>query len=331
MTNWPPLTFEPVFRQYIWGGRRLQTVLHKPLGEGDRYAESWEVVDHGQDQSVVASGPHQGATLHQLVLQHADELLGQHAGTASFPLLLKFLDANQVLSLQVHPNDQQAARLDPPDRGKTEAWVVIDAAPEAVIYAGLKRGFDRAAVERELRRGTLELCMHRFTPQAGDCVFIPAGVPHAIGAGLLVAEIQQSSDTTFRLHDWNRVGADGRPRELHIEQGLDVIDYQRGPVDPQTPQPTGRLGIQRLVDCEQFVLDRWSGLSPAQTCGGDERFHILANLQGQGEVRWPGGTRTLTRGQTLLVPAVTQVDVAPGPDLVLLDMYLPDVERAGEA
>jgi mannose-6-phosphate isomerase len=331
MTHWPPLTFEPVFRQYIWGGRRLETVLHKPLGDGDRYAESWEVVDHGEDQSVVASGPQQGATLRQLVRQHGDQLLGQHAALSAFPLLFKFLDANQVLSLQVHPNDQQAARLDPPDRGKTEAWVIVDAAPEAVIYAGLKRGFDRAAVERELHRGTFELCMHRFTPQAGDCVFIPAGVPHALGAGLLVAEIQQSSDTTFRLHDWNRVGADGRPRELHIEQGLDVIDYQRGPVEPQTPRPGGRPGVERLVDCQQFVVDRWSGSPPGQRCGGDDRFHILASLQGQGEVRWPGGAMRLAGGQTMLLAAVTEVEIVPGPDLVLLDMYLPDVEQAGGA
>ena len=152
--------------------------------------------------------------------------------------MFKFLDAQKTLSVQVHPNDDQAARLDPPDLGKTEAWVVLAAEPGSRIYAGLKRGFDRHALEREVHRGTCELCLHSFEPQPGDCVFIPAGTVHALGAGLVVAEIQQASDTTFRLFDWNRVDRDGKPRPLHIRESLDTINYLRGQVQPQTPAAT---------------------------------------------------------------------------------------------
>ncbi len=232
-----PLRFTPVFRRYVWGGRRLGKILGKPIGPGNDYAESWEVVDHGEDQSRVAAGSLAGMTLNELTHIHGKELLGRHNPQPRFPLLFKFLDCEKTLSVQVHPNDQQAARLDPPDAGKTEAWVVLSAEPGSVIYAGLKRGFDRAALEREVARGTCELCLHRFEPEPGDCIFLPAGGIHALGAGLMIAEIQQASDVTFRLYDWNRMGTDGQPRPLHIQQALDVIDYQRGPIDPQKLRP----------------------------------------------------------------------------------------------
>ncbi len=273
-----PLRFRPLFRRYVWGGRRLQTTLGKALPEGDDYAESWEIVDHGADQSVVAHGPLAGRSLHDLVDEFGAQLLGRHAPQVQFPLLFKFLDAHRNLSVQVHPNDEQASRLDPPDLGKTEAWVILAAEPGSKLYAGLKRGFDQAAFRREISRGTAELCLSQLAPQVGDCVFVPAGTVHALGAGLVVAEIQQASDTTYRLYDWNRVGVDGKPRPLHIEQGLQVIDYDRGPIVPQQPKPTQNSAVQRLVECDKFVLDRWQ-LKSRHTLGGDDRFHILAVLE----------------------------------------------------
>ncbi|NIL95603.1 MAG: class I mannose-6-phosphate isomerase [Planctomycetales bacterium] len=318
-----PLRFRPIFRRYLWGGRRLHTVLAKSIGDGDDYAESWEVVDHGEDQSIVAVGPLGGKTLQELVRYRGAELFGRHHPQPSFPLLWKFLDANQTLSVQVHPNDRQAAQLDPPDLGKTEAWVVLDAAPGSLIYAGLKRGFDRPVVEREVMRGTVELCLHRFQPAVGDCVFLPAGTVHALGAGLLVAEIQQASDTTYRLFDWNRVGADGRPRALHVQQGLEVIDYGRGPVQPQTPQATDQPHIQRLVECDKFVLDRWQ-LSGSQPAGGDHRCHILAVLEGAVYVDGDAAKEPLGRGQTILLPAAAgEVRLESRQQVTLLDAYLP--------
>lgn len=322
MTHLEPLRFEPLFRRYLWGGRRLATQLGKPIGEED-CAESWEIVDHGADQSIVVAGSQQGRTLRELVSEHGAELLGRHHPQSQFPLLFKFLDAQQTLSVQVHPNDEQAAQLDPPDRGKTEAWVILDAEPGSLIYAGLKQGVDRATLEQAIANGTSEACLHHFEPRPGDCLFIPAGTVHALGAGLLVAEIQQASDTTYRLYDWNRTDAQGRPRELHIDAGLEVINYTAGPSRPQQPQPTDRPYVARLVACDKFVLDRWIFEQP-KTIGGDDRFHLLAVLQGSVEIAGDPVGKPLALGQTALIPACCgPLDLRPTEHTILLDMYLP--------
>lgn len=300
-----PLRFVPTFRRYIWGGRRLGDVLGKPIGEGDDYAESWEVVDHGEDQSVVAYGALLGKTLNELVTGRCDELMGGTRVFDRFPLLFKLLDCNRNLSVQVHPNDEQGRLLDPPDLGKTEAWVILDAAPRSQLFAGLKSGVDRETLTRAVEQGSTEACLHAIEPKAGDCVFIPAGTVHALGEGMLVAEIQQSSDTTFRLFDWNRVGADGTPRPLHIQESLETIDYQRGPVTPQTPQPMDVRGLERLVACDKFELDRWQLESPA-TLELKGQFKILAVVQGEVEVEGDPSELPLTRGQTCLIPAACE-------------------------
>jgi mannose-6-phosphate isomerase len=319
----PPLRFGPILPRYLWGGRRLETHLDKPLGEGDDYAESWEVCDRPGDQSRVDRGPLAGVSLGELVRERGRELLGRHAPLDRFPLLFKFLDAQKTLSVQVHPNDDQAARLASPDLGKTEAWVVLDAQPGSLIYAGLKRGFDRAALERELRRGTCELCLHHFEPRPGDCIFIPAGMVHAIGTGLLVAEIQQSSDVTYRLFDFNRVGPDGRPRTLHIDEGLAAIDFAYGPAVPQTPVPGPRPHVEQLVECDKFVLDRWEIASP-ETMGGDDRCHLLAVLEGELTIAGDPDERPLRKGSTALLPAsLGATELRPRGTAVLLDAYLP--------
>ena len=329
MSPIPPLRFAPLVKRYLWGGRRLGTLLGKPIGAGDDYAESWEIADHGADQSVVEGGPLAGMTLAQVLAQHQEKLIGRKASgrVSRFPLLFKFLDCCRPLSVQVHPNDTAAAKLVPPDLGKTEAWIILAAEPGSVIYAGLKRGFDRAALAREVNRGTTELCLHRFEPRVGDCIFVPAGTVHALGAGLVVAEIQQASDTTFRLFDWNRLGTDGKPRTLHVEESLAAIDYAAGPVQPQIPQQTDRPFVERLVACDKFVLNRWrlSGSEAREqlTVGGDGKFHILAALSGEAKIE--GEPAPLKMGQTLLLPAAAgKVSVTASPKTVLLDMYLPD-------
>ncbi|MGI9428014.1 MAG: type I phosphomannose isomerase catalytic subunit [Bythopirellula sp.] len=312
-----PLRFQPIFRRYLWGGRRLETMLAKSLGQGEDYAESWELVDHRDDQSVVSNGTASGRTLSQLVAEHGEDLLGLHAGTTQFPLLFKFLDCNRTLSVQVHPNDAQGALLDPPDLGKTEAWVVLAADPGSKIYAGLRPGVARDDLRAALEAGTCDTCLHTFEPQVGDCVFIEAGTVHALGEGLVIAEIQQASDTTFRLFDWNRVGADGKPRPLHIEQSLQVTNFDRGPVSPQRPQRSEQC--ERLVHCDKFVLDRQT-LMASQTIGGDERFHLLAVIEGEVSV----GDEQLSLGQTCLLPAAAgAVEASPQGRAVVLDIYLP--------
>ena len=323
MTPLPPLRFEPILREYLWGGRRLGTELGKPIGNAERYAESWEVVDHGADQSIVAAGPCAGKMLHELVTHDGAALLGRHNPRPQFPLLFKFLDCQQTLSVQVHPNDEQAVKLDPPDLGKTEAWIILAAEPGSKVYAGLKPGVDLPALERELALGKCDTCLHAFEPHVGDCIFIEAGTVHALGAGLLVAEIQQASDTTYRLFDWNRVDRDGKPRPLHIQQSLETIDFSRGPVKPVAPTSTDRSGVERLVSCDKFILDRWT-VDTVERLSHDDRFQILAVIEGEVSLSAGNDKERLRRGDSILIPAsANDVEIAPQGRAVLLDMYLP--------
>lgn len=324
----PPLVLAPIYRRYLWGGRRFATALGRDLPPGDDYAESWELVDRGADQSVVAAGPLAGRTLGTLVREHGHDLLGRGAGLAAFPLLFKFLDARLDLSVQVHPDDVRAARRTPPDRGKTEAWYVVDATPGARIWAGTTAGTDAAALAAALRSGRIADVLHSFVPRRGDCVFIPAGTIHAIGGGLLVAEIQQSSDVTYRLHDWDRVGPDGLPRPLHVEAGLEAVT-RFGPVGPVTPAATADPAMRRLVACDHFLLDEVRpAAGGAWAVGGDDGCHLLAVLAGSVRFDDRFGLPPLGRGACALVPAAAGTQAvacegAGGEPPLLLHVALP--------
>jgi mannose-6-phosphate isomerase len=319
----PPLRFKPILRRHLWGGRRLGTALGKLIGAGDDYAESWEVVDHGDDQSVVADGALAGKKLHELVTKHGESFFGRHHPQRQFPLLFKFLDCNQTLSVQVHPNDEQAARLVPPDLGKTEAWVVLATETGSKIYAGLKPGVNRQTLESAIAAGRCDECLHQFEPRVGDCLLIEAGTVHALGAGLLIAEIQQASDTTYRLVDWNRVDRDGKPRELHVQQALDVIDFDRGPVEPIAPRPGDKLFAERLAACDKFVLDRWQ-VHERQWPATNNRFHILSVIDGTATIQTDDFSHELRRGDTVVIPATcSNVAITPQASAGILDMYLP--------
>jgi len=322
-----PLYFQPLLKQIRWGGRRLGSVLGKPIGPEPDYAESWELADHGADQSVVADGPLAGRTLHELVREHDQALLGKHAGIPQFPLLLKFLDCRDVLSVQVHPNDAQANEYQPGANGKTEAWVVIDAEPESQVFAGLKSGVTRGELQRALVDGSVQECLHAVEVQPGDCIFIPAGTVHAIGPGILLAEVQQMSDLTFRLYDWGRLGTDGKPRDLHIDESLACTDFSRGPVTPVEPQPIERSETHRtdnLVTCPHFALQRHEVTSTYEP-QIDGRFHALMVLDGEGCLSCGHQTRPVSKGQSILVPASCDECSITTPDsLTLLDAFLPD-------
>ena len=302
-----PLRFRPLIKQTIWGGSKLGRLLGKSIGGEDNYAESWEVVDHGRDQSIVENGPLAGKTLTELiqsspqwVLGGGQRGLGDGQAEATFPLLLKYLDCNRVLSVQVHPDDDYGAKMEIPDRGKTEAWYVVDVEPGSLIYAGLKTGVDRNSLAQAMAAGETDRVLHSFHPEPGDCVFIPAGTVHALGAGLVIAEIQQSSDTTFRLFDWNRVGVDGAPRTLHVDQSLEVSDYQSGPVRPRKTDKTV-VGWQSLVRCDKFALSSLeNGSAPV---GGDGRFNILTVPSGKAVLTTSDDVMQLARGQSILLPA----------------------------
>jgi mannose-6-phosphate isomerase len=327
-----PLRLQPFVRDYIWGGRRLQTVLGKDLPKDGVWAESWEIVDHPEHSSQITNGPLAGKTLAQIAVEHRDWLYGQDSQLRSLPLLLKYLDCQRVLSVQVHPQDSYAAHMNPPDLGKTEAWFIVSAEPDALLYAGLKPGVDRAELERQLAAGQVDQCLQAIKAQPGDCIFIPAGTVHALGAGLVVAEIQQASNTTFRLFDWNRMDASGQPRPLHIAQSMEVIDFESGPRQFQVPEESGEPGRQRLVACDKFVLDRLQVAPSGEEAtlqtfklAGDGRFHLITVPGGRAILRWGDQCQEVSTGQSLLLPAsLSQSTVELGPGTTLLDMYLPD-------
>lgn len=251
-----PLVFGPIYQTRVWGGRSLETALGRNLPDPDSpYGESWEVSARPGDESRVVSGPEDlvGKTLGELwttedtVLREA--IFGTGAsGSGSFPLLFKILDAQERLSLQVHPPDSVADELG--GEPKTEMWVVALAEPGAELIVGVREGVTREAFAAALEDGSAESLVHKIPVQQGDFIFIPSGRLHAIGAGLLIYEIQQDSDTTYRVFDWNRVGLDGKPRDLHVEESLRCIDFDD--VAPSLGEATGNC----LVNCEHFRVDR---------------------------------------------------------------------------
>ncbi|MCA9035065.1 MAG: class I mannose-6-phosphate isomerase [Planctomycetaceae bacterium] len=320
-----PLTFTPILKRIRWGGSRLGTLLKKPVGTESDYAESWEIADHADGQSYVCSGDYSGMALTELISQQPEELFGRHAGVSQFPLLMKFLDANDWLSLQVHPDDVLARQFNARENGKTEAWVIIDAAQDSRICAGLKPGVDARQLRRAVESGHVESCLHIYPVKPGDCIYVPAGTVHALGPGIVLAEIQQQSNLTFRLHDWGRVGADGKPRPLHLDESLACTDFNRGPVDPVKPvQLAGTTHVfEELVRCPYFVIRRHQSANPfAVRC--DNRFRVVMVLEGKGVLQTTRTELLLNPGQTVLLPAsCASVEILPETPITVLEVLQP--------
>ncbi|HEY2252605.1 MAG TPA: type I phosphomannose isomerase catalytic subunit, partial [Planctomycetaceae bacterium] len=264
-----------------------------------------------------------GWPLRRLVSERAKELLGRHAGIPQFPLLIKFLDARDRLSVQVHPNDEQAHGIIPGERGKTEAWVILAAEKGSCVFAGLRPGLTETELRLALSQGAVEQCLHRHEVAEGDFLFIPAGTVHAIGEGILLAEVQQSSDLTFRLFDWDRLGSDGLPRELHVERSLACIDFNRGPVGKMTPPavPAGGHLHEELVRCPYFTIRRHR-LAQNFTIPADDRCHILLGLSGEIEIATHGTRQSLKTGETILIPACAlPAEIQPRASSVALEVF----------
>lgn len=257
-----PLTFSPVLKNYIWGGRNL-TRLGRNLPPDEIVAESWEIAGHADGASIVANGAYAGKLLTEVHAELGLDLIGRHNAWAQargkFPLLVKLIDAQQPLSVQVHPDDAYALAHEGNELGKTEMWVVLHAEPDAELILGVTEGTTPELFQRGIRAGRLEPMLHRIPVQTGDHVCVPAGTLHAIMGGLLIAEIQQNSNTTYRVYDWNRVAADGRPRPLHVDRALDVIDFAHAAPQlcPPTPIAAGP-GCRRELLCRNpyFVTER---------------------------------------------------------------------------
>ncbi len=299
-----PLVFDPILKERVWGGRNLERLFGKVLPEGRRVGESWEISDRPGDVSVVANGPLAGKDLRWLMERHRAELLGNAADQGShFPLLIKILDAQEDLSLQVHPPAHKAAALG--GEPKTEMWYVVDATATAAFYAGLKRGVTRADFIRRLADGSVAECFHRLAVTRGDSLFLPSGRVHAIGAGNVIFEIQQNSDTTYRVFDWNRVGLDGRPRELHVEQSLESIDFNdfEPALAKRDFSEDGTSRCRMLADHVLFRVEvrHLPGRGAFALPAG--RMSIVAQVDGMSLIRSDSGRVEMVPGRFCLIPA----------------------------
>ncbi|MBI5667036.1 MAG: class I mannose-6-phosphate isomerase [Chloroflexi bacterium] len=297
-----PLLLQPVLHTRVWGGRRLETVFHKPLPTTQPYGESWEM----HDTATVANGPLAGRTVAEVLKQYGHNLLGpDHDPAVGMPLLVKFLDAADWLSIQVHPNDEQARQLEGEPRGKTEAWYILAVEPGARLVVGVQPGTSRETMVEAIRDNALEGLLVYADVVAGDVLYIPAGTIHALGPGLLIYEIQQSSDLTYRLYDWGRLGLDGQPRPLHVEKGVAVANVDSLPEIKHTAGD-GRP-IVEIVNSPFFTtwlhqLNLRNG--PRITLDTENRcFHILTCIEGAATVAAADVSIELSTGQTALIPA----------------------------
>lgn len=323
-----PLLFEPIYQYRLWGGRRLADLLTAPLPADEPIGEAWILSDRADHASSVRDGPLRGQTLTQLMQQSPVQMLGGLAGHFSrFPLLLKFLDVRKKLSVQVHPPDAHAALIPAGETGKTEAWVVLEKGPDARIYAGLKSATTAKVLRAALASGTVENLLASFTPKLGDGVFIRAGIVHSL-SDVVVFEVQENSDVTFRLYDWEHVDPKtGQPRPLQIDQAIDCIDFSQGEIEPFFPEvdETSPARRQKLVFCDHFGLWRIRGES-SFIVGKSETPRVLVCIAGRGELDYSGVNYPFGKGDVLLLPAVVGAcSCRPNRAVTLLEISLPEV------
>ncbi|CUH95329.1 hypothetical protein P22_1399 [Propionispora sp. 2/2-37] len=291
--NWVyPLKFKPVYKEMIWGGRALESLFGRKL-PSSRIGESWELCTHPQGMSCINNGIWQGKTLQEVIEQQPETILGKaYAGQAQFPLLIKYIDANDHLSIQVHPGDEYARRVEG-ERGKTEAWYVVDAGPGAEIIYGLSDTVTREIFSQAVASGAVEPVLRRVAVCPGDLILVPAGTVHSLLKGVVVCEVQQSSDLTYRIHDFNRTGPDGKPRALHIEKALEVISFGEQPPLNFT---------QDSITCSYFSVRKWQ-VKPLVRDYSGGHFLVYCILQGSGQVVGNGVSTPVQAGETVLVPA----------------------------
>lgn len=316
-----PLVFRPIFKERVWGGRELERLFNKKLPPNKLIGESWEISDRPGDESVVANGNFAGKTLRWLMENYGSEILGHTRPAADnrFPILCKILDARDKLSLQVHPPAAKAAELK--GEPKTEMWYIADARPESELFVGLKRGVTRGQFEEKIAAGTVAECFHRAPVRAGDTMFLPSGRVHAIGAGLVIFEIQQNSDTTYRVFDWNRVGLDGKPRELHVAQSLASIDFNDFEPALASSDFTGDDTVRSrpIVRNPLFNVDHLEIRAGVRGALAENKLQIVAVIRGKLEIKSEGSTVKLNAGQFCLIPAELENSVlTAGPETSLL-------------
>lgn len=306
-----PLYFKPIYKDYVWGGQNIITTFHRDAPPGV-YAESWEVSDRSEGMSIVTNGSCSGKTLHELISSHGTDLLGPHF--TSFPLLLKLIDAHQNLSIQVHPSDEDAKRYG--GEAKAEAWYVLDAGQDACIYAGLKEKLSEETLRELIASKKIVSALNKIPVSKGEMINIPGGRMHAIGKDCLIYEMQQNSNTTYRVYDWER----GRP--LHIEKAMQVIK----PNDTESPLCASYLVDEgdhyekwSLLETPYFTMEKVNLQTEPMTFHPNENFEVLFCLSGEGEIKWEEDLEILKAGMSYLIPAsLKSFTICPSKDISLL-------------
>lgn len=309
-----PLLLESRLFVKVWGGRKLQTILNKPLPTDEPYGEAWEL----HDTCRITNGKYADRTLGDILRQFPDDLLGKPYDVKNgFPLLIKFIHAEDWLSVQVHPNDEQAMQLEGEPRGKTEAWIILYAEPDAQLVIGITPNTPRDVVKSAIDNNQLESLLVYASVKAGDVLFMPANTIHAIGPGIVLYEVQQSSDTTYRLYDWGRMDLDGKPRPLHIDKGVAVANLSSLPIITQIALDGSTQSVlQTSFFTTQFY--RITPHTPAHLDTGKTTFHAITTIGGMAIIQADGANYPLHVGQTALIPACIGVYTLTGDGKVLV-------------
>ncbi len=326
-----PMRFKEIFKPYIWGGQNLKR-LGKPVKDGEIVAESWEISDHNDDISIVENGPLAGKNLRELIELYGEDI-SPKTENGRFPILIKYIDANKRLSVQVHPDDEYAKTHESPtELGKTECWYIMEAPPGAELIMGIKRGVNRDNFVEMIKNNRIEDGLNRIEVSKGDFIYIKTGTVHALLEGIMVCEIQENSDTTYRLYDWGRVGNDGKPRPLHIDKALDVInfppdneaDYNRYIKSLLINYDKDAVNtIQKLVRSKFFNIDyiRYNTSFDLHMEKG-VHFHTLNIIDGDGEIDYGDGVLDITMGDTILIPRPVKEYKIKTENILILKTFL---------
>lgn len=326
-----PLLFNPILKERIWGGRRLEELFNRDLPEA-RIGESWDVACHENGTSIVSNGDLKGRSLDELIKRYGSQLMGyafDEKSLSKFPLLIKMLDASDVLSVQVHPDDNYAAVHENGELGKTEMWYIVDAKPGAYLYYGVKPGIGAEEFRKAILGGDVEPYLVTQEVKKGDVLYIPSGMVHAIGSGIVICEIQQNSDTTYRVFDWNRLDDRGNPRQLHIDKALDVIDFE----GRYSSEKTSGIEVQveensrtYLVACPYFAVEKLDVKTSVGEMADGEKFYILTVIDGEGSIKYDGGNQSFRSGDSIMIPATLGAYCIHG-KATILKSYIPHREK----
>jgi mannose-6-phosphate isomerase len=313
-----PYKLRPIFKQRIWGGQKLKELFGKELPAGEKIGESWELADLPNDKSVIANGELAGLALNEAIQKYTKEITGYVNFTLPFPLLIKFLDAADILSVQVHPDEQTCRRM---GKGvsKTECWYIVQAEPGAVIYKGLKNGVTKERFAEAIEKGIVAELLEQVPVKAGQCHFLPAGTAHTIGPGILIAEIQTPSDTTYRVFDFNRLDEAGKPRPLHIKEALESIHFDPA-CDNLSVTTAGHL-----VECPYFIIDKGHQPQDCEMLIPAGRLKVLVFLAGSGSFAPKKGQTTgFKAGDCFVIPAAFKGTVQFAAETQYLAVTLPE-------